>query len=133
VGQRPPPCLALDVAPRRRPIPGSAPGHRGRTVRAAAGPCPPPASPGAWQSPAGALRRTWRVSSSLDAVRANDGQATIIRPVRVGSATATLAARLAAARRSRRTRRCLRSLPSRPGRMAHGRLTPVNFGCPAGE
>ena len=40
-------------------------------------------------------RRTWRVNSSYEAVSANDGHAAITRPIRVGSATATLAARLA--------------------------------------
>jgi hypothetical protein len=41
------------------------------------------------------LRRTCRVSNSYDAVSANDGHAAINRPIRLGSATATLAARLA--------------------------------------
>ena len=43
------------------------------------------------------LRVLDEVSSSYDAVSANDGQAAITRPSRVGSATATLAARLATA------------------------------------
>lgn len=42
-----------------------------------------------------AVRRTWRISNSYDPIRANDGHAAITRPVMVGSATATLAARLA--------------------------------------
>jgi hypothetical protein len=44
-----------------------------------------------WAEP----RRAWRVSSSYDTVSANDGQAAITRAISVGSATATLAARLA--------------------------------------
>jgi hypothetical protein len=43
-----------------------------------------------------AARRTWRISSSQAAISENDGHAAITRPVAVGSATATLAARLAA-------------------------------------
>jgi hypothetical protein len=42
-----------------------------------------------------AARQTWRSSSSYAAIRENDGHAAITRPVIVGSATATLAARLA--------------------------------------
>ena len=44
---------------------------------------------------ASAAWRTWRMSSSYDAISANDGHAAITRPVAVGSATATFAARLA--------------------------------------
>src|SRR5262249_52282245 len=44
---------------------------------------------------ASAAWRTWRISSSYAAISANDGHAAITRPVAVGSATATLAARLA--------------------------------------
>jgi hypothetical protein len=46
--------------------------------------------------PASAARRTCRISSSYEAVSANDGHAAITRPVAVGSATATFAAMLAA-------------------------------------
>ena len=42
-----------------------------------------------------AARRTWRISSSYKPIKANDGHAAITRPVNVGSATATFAARLA--------------------------------------
>jgi hypothetical protein len=42
-----------------------------------------------------AARRTWRISSSYEPIKANDGHAAITRPVNVGSATATFAARLA--------------------------------------
>jgi hypothetical protein len=45
---------------------------------------------------ASAARPTWRISSSYAAISENDGQAAITRPVIVGSATATFAARLAA-------------------------------------
>jgi hypothetical protein len=45
--------------------------------------------------PASAARRTCRISSSYEAISANDGHAAITRPVAVGSATATFAARLA--------------------------------------
>jgi hypothetical protein len=41
------------------------------------------------------LQRTWRISNSYSAISANDGHAAISRPAAVGSATATLAARLA--------------------------------------
>jgi hypothetical protein len=44
---------------------------------------------------AAAPRVFTRASSSLDAVSANDSQAAITRPIRLGSATATLAASLA--------------------------------------
>jgi hypothetical protein len=40
--------------------------------------------------------RTWRISSSYEAISANDGHAAITRPVAAGSATATFAVRLAA-------------------------------------
>ncbi len=43
-----------------------------------------------------AAQRTWRISNSYEPISANDGQAAIMRPITVGSATATLAARLAA-------------------------------------
>lgn len=42
-----------------------------------------------------AARRTWRISSSYAAISAKDGHAAITRPVAVGSATETFAARLA--------------------------------------
>jgi hypothetical protein len=45
---------------------------------------------------ASAARRTWRISNSYAAISENDGHAAITRPVTVGSATATFAARLAA-------------------------------------
>jgi len=45
--------------------------------------------------PASAARRTWRISSSSETISANDGHAAITRPIRLGSATAILAARLA--------------------------------------
>jgi hypothetical protein len=45
--------------------------------------------------PASAARRTWRISRSSEAISANDGHAAITRPIRLGSATAILAARLA--------------------------------------
>jgi hypothetical protein len=45
--------------------------------------------------PGSAARRTWRISSSSEAISANDGHAAITRPIRLGSATAILAARLA--------------------------------------
>jgi len=95
VGQCPSPCLTLHFARRLRSIPGSRPGRRVPHSQAAAGPYPLPASRGARLSPAGALLHTCRVNSSHDAVRANDGQAAIKRPVKVGSTTATFAARLA--------------------------------------
>ncbi len=41
------------------------------------------------------MHRTWRISNSYDPISANDGHAAITRPVTVGSATATFAARLA--------------------------------------
>jgi len=45
--------------------------------------------------PASAALRTWRISSSYAAISENDGHTAITRPVNDGSATATLAARLA--------------------------------------
>src|SRR5712691_7776978 len=57
-----------------------------------------------------ALRRTWRISNSYAAISANDGHAAITRPVAVGSATATFAARLA-------------TLPTTSS--AHGRTPPL--------
>jgi hypothetical protein len=45
--------------------------------------------------PGSAARRTWRISSSSEAISANDGHAAITRPIRLGSATAILTARLA--------------------------------------
>ncbi len=42
-----------------------------------------------------AIQRTWRISSSYDPISANDGQAAITRPIAVGSAAVTFAARLA--------------------------------------
>ena len=43
-----------------------------------------------------AARRAWRISGSSRAVSENDGRAAITWPVAAGSATAMLAARLAA-------------------------------------
>ena len=45
--------------------------------------------------PGSAARRTWRISSSSEGISANDGHAAITRPIRLDSATAILAARLA--------------------------------------
>ena len=46
-------------------------------------------------TPRAAPWRTWRMRSSYAAISANDGHAAMTRPVTVGSATATLAAKLA--------------------------------------
>ena len=54
----------------------------------------------AWRRRGKSRRLTWaaftvRISSSNEAVKASDGHAAITRPVRLGSAMATLAAKLA--------------------------------------
>src|SRR5271166_4810141 len=100
VGQRPLPRLPSQLTGRAR-LPR--PARDGPTTRS---PGADPRSAGAGRAGGGcrrswcaswpaALRRTWRVSSSNEAVKANDGHAAIDRPIRLGSATATLAAKLA--------------------------------------